>query len=93
MSWWDKQLINRLEEVGIEVMLYKRYVDDINIVLVAPDPKSEYVVNDETGRRELVINENSEARGKEENGVNLLKEIGNLIHTSIQLEVDHPSKH
>ena len=30
MSWWDKQLLKRLRELGINPFLYKRYIDDIN---------------------------------------------------------------
>ena len=29
MSWWDRQLIEKLEATGMDVLLYKRYVDDI----------------------------------------------------------------
>ena len=33
MAWWDKQLIKKLEEKGMRVLLYKRYVDDIILVV------------------------------------------------------------
>ena len=33
MMWWDRQLRERLVEEGMNVCLYKRYVDDINIVV------------------------------------------------------------
>ena len=33
MCWWDEELMKRLNEKGMEVMLYKRLVDDINMVL------------------------------------------------------------
>ena len=33
MAWWDKQLIARLEARGMKMLLYKRYVDDIVLVV------------------------------------------------------------
>ena len=30
MSWWDKEFLKKLRSLGIEVLKYKRYVDDIN---------------------------------------------------------------
>ena len=33
MCWWDMKVIERLNERGMEVIMYKRYVDDINMVL------------------------------------------------------------
>ena len=33
MCWWDRVFIARMEEAGIGVLLYKRLVDDINLVL------------------------------------------------------------
>ena len=33
MCWWDEELIRRLQEKGMDVLLYKRLVDDINMLL------------------------------------------------------------
>ena len=33
MCWWDEELIKRLDEKGMDVKMYKRLVDDINMVL------------------------------------------------------------
>ena len=33
MMWWDRRMKEKLSEEGVSVQLYKRYVDDINIVL------------------------------------------------------------
>ena len=33
MCWWDKEFIRRMEEAGVDVIMYKRLVDDINLVL------------------------------------------------------------
>ena len=34
MTWWDKELIKKLGEIGIDPILYKRYVDDIVIIVM-----------------------------------------------------------
>ena len=92
MSWWDRQLLTKLDKLGIKVLLYKRYVDDINIILVAPDRRAEYLVEGEEGK--LVTNEeNKKTCSKEESGITLLKQIGDSIHESIKLEADYPDMH
>ena len=68
MTWWDKCMKKLLEEKGINVKMYKRYVDDINIII-----DSKY------------NGEDQDKKMFEE-----IKNIGNSIHTSIQLETDYP---
>ena len=31
MIHWDKQLIHKVEEIGMKLIVYKRYTDDINV--------------------------------------------------------------
>ena len=38
MSWWDMQLMEKLDQRGMEVLMYKRLVDDVNMVLRKRDP-------------------------------------------------------
>ena len=33
MCWWDKQLIEKMNNEQIILKLYKRYVDDSNIIV------------------------------------------------------------
>ena len=42
MVWWDRHLKSKLEDEGIKVKMYSRYVDDINIVCDKPDVHSPY---------------------------------------------------
>ena len=42
MTWWDKQAIERLRRLDMEPVLYKRYVDDINIATEALEEGYEY---------------------------------------------------
>ena len=41
MMWWDRRMKERLSEEGVSVQLYKRYVDDINIVLKTKESDDE----------------------------------------------------
>ena len=36
MMWYNKKLLERLEENGMAPFMYKRYVDDINVVMPKP---------------------------------------------------------
>ena len=38
MLWWDGKFKERLLEFGVKVLLYKRYVDDINICTIEVEP-------------------------------------------------------
>ena len=35
MVWWDRELKARVERLGIPLYMYKRYVDDINVIVGA----------------------------------------------------------
>ena len=91
MTWWDKELLRKLEEIGIEVLMYKRYIDDINVVFTAPDSNLEHTINNE-GQGVLVVSENR-AMNKEENGMQILQSVGNSIHSSIKVKTDYPAAH
>ena len=41
MMWWDRRMRESLREAGINVQMYKRYVDDINIVLKTRENEGE----------------------------------------------------
>ena len=69
MMWWDRMMKEKLREDGVNVKLYKRYVDDINIVI-------------ETKRED-----------DEESMMTRIKDLGDSIHGTIQLEVDYPSRY
>ena len=80
MTWWDKELNKRLTQHGIQMKLYKRYVDDINIIFKAPSEQQ----SEET---------TTESPPKDQQYMNIIREIGNKIHPSIQLETDCPTLH
>ncbi len=69
MTWWDRQMRARIEEDGMKTVMYKKYVDDINLVIEVSDETYENAV---TKR---------------------IKDTGDKIHSSIQLEADCPANH
>ena len=48
MVWWGRHLKRKLEDEGIKVKMYSRYVDEINIVCEKPDVKVEGEAADKT---------------------------------------------
>ena len=90
MKWWDKTFLKRLEQQHIETFMYKRYVDDINIVVKSLSADTTY--ND--GRIVTMQNhDNNRTEPKDKHTMETLQQIANDIHPSIQLEIDVPSNH
>ena len=91
MVWWERQLTEKMEKIGLDVRLYKRYVDDINTVMVATKVGLRYdgvnLVGDETSVKA------DEGIAPDKRTMLLFMAVGNSIHPSIQLEVDYPSQH
>ena len=89
--WWDREFKARLERLGIPLYMYRRYVDDINVIVGAVEPGAKI-----TGGM-LTVEEESKAqnshRNKDDMCMELLREVGNRVHKSIQIEVDYPSRH
>ena len=49
MQWWDKQMKRKLEGNGFQIKMYKRYVDDINIIVsLEPTRNTDIEVEDKT---------------------------------------------
>ena len=85
MTWWDKKVKEEAARQGLEILLYRRYVDDINIVAKMTKENSGNEEEEEEG-------EETEKQ-REEKGMKLFQDIGNKISESIKLETDHPSNH
>ena len=76
MIWWTKRFHEKTTAENVQIHLYKRYVDDINLMTNVP--------NGVTGN---TMDE------KEKDTAQLMKRIGDTIHTSIVLETDCPSNY
>ena len=75
---------------GVKVLLYKRYVDDIIIVLEALDSRLKYVKDSE---EKLQIGEEASNETPDVHTLKILKQVGDDIHSCIQLEYECPSMH
>ena len=91
MIWWDRSLMLRLGELRIETRLYKRYVDDGNMAVGELVPGTRYV-NGALSVDGTCIEDDRLVAGNKRTMM-VVKEIGNSIHPSIQLEIDYPSNH
>ena len=93
MVWWDRQFKIRMDENGLGLRMYKRYVDDINVIVNATRPGLKFV--ESVGRVVLdeSVVEQERAVKADKRCMTLVQKIGNSIHPSIELEVDFPSKH
>ena len=84
MTWWDKKVKEEAASKGLEILLYRRYVDDINIVAKMTQRNSGNEVEKE---------EENTDKQRETQGMKMFQEIGNGISKSIKLEIDHPANH
>ena len=84
MTWWDKQVKEEAAKGGLDILLYRRYVDDINIVAR---------VNVENNNEEKESENKITEEQKEKRGMEMFQTIGNSISKAIKLEIDHPSNH
>ena len=91
MIWWDRELLKKSIELKLDLLMDTRYVDDIDVALTPVQPGTRYV----NGKIEVVAEkvEEDEGREKDENTMRLLQTIGNSIHSSIQVEIDYPSRY
>ena len=91
MVWWDRQMVKKLEESGMELRMYKRYVDDINVIMNASAAGLRFeegnVIQDENFAQ---IEQNLEP---DKRCILLFQSTGNSIHPFVRLEVDYPSRH
>ena len=93
MVWWDRQFKIKMDGNGLRLRMYKRYVDDINVVINAPKAGLKFVESE--GK---VVEDGSAAEQERDVKADrrcmvLVQKIGNSIHSSIELEVDYPSRH
>ena len=96
MSRWDVKFLKMLRKLGITVMMYKRYVDDIVIIVkmirkgVKFDKKKKILTFDDVSDEE----DESESRQEaEKRTFEILRQIADSIDKDIQFEEDICSNH
>jgi hypothetical protein len=77
MCGWDKMLLEKMAEVDIMAVVYKRYKDDVNFVLEAGGAEEVTETGVERNRRVMDV----------------IEGLANSIHKSIQVEVDSGYNH
>ena len=90
MIWWDREVRRKLAMLGINVRLYLRYVDDINIVIEVPRRGARYKSGKLTYLKEDADSDKEIEDDKR--AMLLFQEVGNSIHKSIQVEIEVASK-
>ena len=93
MLEWDKEIVRRCRKAGIQVALYKRYVDNIFNVMRPINPGFQYDSKREklyfSRERELEDIHKSETQMTAE----IMASIANSINPAIQVTLDYPEKH
>ena len=88
---WDKILIEKLKNVGIEPKIYKRFKDDINVCTESLEKGSKLVDG------EIIIDEEKRTidEGKSDDIITMeiIREIAETIDPNIKLTIDSPSSH
>ena len=88
---WDKRLLQKLSGLGIHPALYKRFKDDITILLEKLENGTIY----KNGK--LEIDDNKKVLDEEKDGeivtMNVIREIANTIDPMIQFTIDTPGSH
>ena len=92
MCWWDDRFKEKLRNIGIEVYMYRRYIDDINTCVDVIEPRARWNGTELT-YDETECDNGSEVEEDDKRTFKILRQIGNSIHSSIELETDVPSNH
>ena len=91
MVWWDREFEHKMKETGLKLWMYKRYVDDVNSIMSVPKIGLRFddsnLVEDEVAAEEDRLIE------PDERAMRLFKSVTDSIHTSIEMEIDCPSRH
>ena len=91
MVWWDRQFVNKLEQINIRLKLHERYTDDSNVVAKQTEKGARYdgtriVTTEETRNQDEGIPD-------DERTMKFLQSVANSIHQSIRMSIDYPSRY
>ena len=89
MTRWDRQFLRKLKKLGISVKMYKRYVDDIVVIMKAINPGWSY----DAAKDRMIFKDDQIRQDKppDQRTLELLKIIANTLDRNIQMETDSPS--
>jgi len=90
MTWWDRELQRKLNEINFQLRMHQRYVDDTNVAAKQSEVGARY------DGEKIIIHEASieddEGVPPDERTMRLLQQFASSIHPSIRLTIDYPSK-
>ena len=90
MLWWDKQFLIIIKEAGINVTLYKRFVDDSNIKAVAIDLNK----NRDPQRKRLInVEPVDDPIPTDKHTALVVQQIANSVTSMLRFTADFPSNH
>ena len=92
MHRWDQLYLKKVKDAGMEMLLYERYVDDSNQILVAPPEGTIYDPRCNSLRIDQEHIKDDHEKEKDERTIIILRRIANSIMHCIQMEADWPSK-
>ena len=88
MLWWDNQFLILVKGAGINVTMYKRFVDDSNLKAVAIDSNLGW---DSETRRLVPVD--PEDIPSDEHTATVVMKIANSVTSMLRFTCDFPSKH
>jgi hypothetical protein len=91
--YWDDQLIQKLEKLDWSPEMIKRYVDDLNAVVVALAPGTRYNALEEKLEVVAALVESDGERMTDDITMSVFGDIANTLDPDIDVEIDFPSNH
>lgn len=86
MIWWDGQFLRKMEENGLRLSMYRRFVDDIDVIINGAKAGLRYVEGKVTKDGNVIeLGQDVEA---DKRSMLLVQSIGNSIHPPIEIQVD-----
>ena len=90
MIWWDRSFLILLESAGLIVTMYKRYVDDGNVKMVALDPGA---VWDNSLGRVIYTDPELDDRQADRRTAEVVKSLADSVSSMLVWTADFPSAH
>ena len=91
MIWWDRKFLEKCRTLEIDIMMYLRYVDDTNKLVVPPPPGTRFEEGELRIKQEEI--EGDMQKPIDEVVGNVVRDIANSVSNMMEFEVDVCSKH
>lgn len=95
MQWWDKQFLDKCNSLGVDILMYLRYVDDANVAVIPPKQEVRCVINRLNQNQEENSQPQEDHTNKKRDKIvaELLRNIADSIVPMLQFEEDVQSNH